>query len=133
MNRFRQRKILLVEDMAEVRGVLMAIMAANHCAVTEAINGEDAIAFFDRDKPDVVILDIRLPRVDGFEVFAHIRAIDQSIPVIVTTGLLDAYVIEVIYGYGWAIFARKPQDINTGFFGAVLGAFFTPFAPPTPN
>lgn len=120
------RKILVVEDSDEVRAVVVAILAPHHCAVTQAINGEEAIMCFAREKPDLVILDLGLPRIDGFEVFRHVRSVDTAVPVIIVTGLLDGYVIDVIYEYGWAIFARKPQDINTGFFGAVLRALFGP-------
>lgn len=119
------RKILLVEDRSDVRGVLTAILEPYHCTITEAVDGKEAIAFYDRDKPDLVILDLRLPQIDGFDVFAHIRRHDKSLPVIVVTGLLDAYVIDVVYDYGWAIFARKPQDIKRRFFDAILRAFFT--------
>lgn len=126
----RPRKILLVEDEQLVREVFLALLGQYHCVVTQADDGQRGVESFDRDKPDVVILDLRLPGgLDGFDVFAYIRAKDKSLPVIIITGELDGYVIDRIYAHGYAIFARKPGDINAAFLEAVLRPLFLQKAP----
>jgi CheY-like chemotaxis protein len=120
----RPRKILLVEDDPMVRQVFREILSSYHCIVAEARDGLEAIDIFNLDRPDVVILDLRLPIKDGYEVFRHIRAGSASLPVIVVTGDIDGHVIDRIYRFGYAIFARKPFDINQQFLDAVLSPLF---------
>jgi signal transduction histidine kinase/HPt (histidine-containing phosphotransfer) domain-containing protein len=78
--------ILLVEDEAEIARAIIAGLPSHH--VTLATNGEDALTLIKRKAFDVVILDLRLPRRDGFEVLREFKA-DHTlchIPVVVLTG-----------------------------------------------
>lgn len=77
-------RVLVVDDEPMVRDVLSRYLERNGFEVEAAADGEGAMAAFDARRPDLVLLDLMLPRVDGFEVFRRIRARGDS-PVIMIT------------------------------------------------
>ena len=77
-------KILIVEDDEHARDVLESYLVAKDYTVTCAIDGVEALACFKSDPPDVVLLDITMPRLDGWEVLDVLRA-KSSVPVIMVT------------------------------------------------
>jgi DNA-binding response OmpR family regulator len=79
-----QGRVLVVDDEPVVREVLTRYLERDGFDVETAADGEDAIARFDDAAPDLVLLDLMLPRLDGFEVFRAIRSRSQS-PVIMLT------------------------------------------------
>jgi two-component system, OmpR family, response regulator ResD len=79
-----QARVLVVDDEPMVRDVLARYLKRSGFQVDSAADGELALAAFDAHRPDLVLLDLMLPRVDGFEVFRRIRARSQS-PVIMIT------------------------------------------------
>lgn len=66
-------KILLVEDESAIRGFIKVNLQRNEYTVIEAATGEEGIALVDIEKPDVVVLDIMLPGMDGFDVCRTLR------------------------------------------------------------
>src|SRR5262249_28404735 len=70
------RRLLIADDRPRTRRALRAVLATQPCIelVGEAADGEEAIAEVERLQPDIVILDIRMPRVDGIAATAHIKA-----------------------------------------------------------
>jgi DNA-binding response OmpR family regulator len=78
--------VLVADDAPEVaKAVAFALrMAWPGCDVRTAQNGEDAIALFDAETPDLVILDVAMPRPDGFEVLRHVRE-SSDVPVLMLT------------------------------------------------
>jgi DNA-binding response OmpR family regulator len=83
-----QGRVLVVDDEPAVRDVLARYLERDGFDVDTAVDGEDAIARFDAARPDLVLLDLMLPRVDGFEVFRAIRSRSES-PVIMLTARGD--------------------------------------------
>lgn len=81
-------KILVVEDDPRVVRLLRANLEAVGYEVFVALNGEDAINLYDLKMPDLVILDIMLPTMDGFEVCKRIREF-SSAPIIMLTAKAD--------------------------------------------
>ena len=79
-----QARVLVVDDEPVVRDVLSRYLERDGFEVHTAADGEDAIARFEATDPDLVLLDLMLPRLDGFGVFRAIRARSQS-PVIMLT------------------------------------------------
>jgi DNA-binding response OmpR family regulator len=77
-------RVLVVDDEPMVRDVLSRYLVRGGFEVEAVADGERALAAFDARRPDLVLLDLMLPRVDGFEVFRRIRARAQS-PVIMIT------------------------------------------------
>lgn len=80
----RQRKILLVEDEKTLAKALKFNLEKEGFAVEIAFDGEEALKAVSREEPDLVILDLMLPKIDGFEVCRQIRK-NTDIPIIMLT------------------------------------------------
>ncbi len=80
------RKVLIVDDVEEARWVLSTLMRqAGHTPLL-AVDGKQALALIESDAPDLVLLDVGLPDMDGFEVLSWAKMRDKGIPVIMITG-----------------------------------------------
>ncbi|HEY9359853.1 MAG TPA: GAF domain-containing protein, partial [Xanthobacteraceae bacterium] len=97
MGRFRTparaTRVLLVEDDADQRERLRAWLEGQHWLVEEAANGREALACLQADRPDVILLDLMMPEMDGFAVVAALQKEPRwrDVPVIVITARdLDA-------------------------------------------
>jgi DNA-binding NarL/FixJ family response regulator len=92
-------RVLVVDDQSMVRAGLRMLLAGEPDidVVAEAGNGREAIAQVARFHPDIVLMDIRMPVVDGLEASRRILAADDSVRVLVlTTFDLDEYVYEAL-------------------------------------
>ncbi|WP_024614010.1 response regulator transcription factor [Clostridium sp. Ade.TY] len=78
-------KILLVEDEVSIRGFLKINLARNGFEVIEASNGEDGIKKAMEEKPDVAVLDVMLPGIDGFQVCSKLREEYKDMGIIMLT------------------------------------------------
>jgi DNA-binding response OmpR family regulator len=68
-----QIHILIVDDEPSIRRFVGAGLRAEGFEVTEAIDGEDAVRAVKEDSPDLVLLDVMMPKMDGFEVCRRVR------------------------------------------------------------
>lgn len=68
------RRVLIVDDDPHIREVLVFAFAKAGIETREAADGEDALALIDREPPDLVVLDINMPRMDGLELCRRLRA-----------------------------------------------------------
>jgi signal transduction histidine kinase/DNA-binding response OmpR family regulator len=84
----RGATILVAEDDADLRGVLTTSLTRNGHRVLPARDGAEALATIERDHVDLLVLDLVMPNIDGFEVLARLKHVrkGESIPVIVVTG-----------------------------------------------
>jgi two-component system KDP operon response regulator KdpE len=80
------RTILVAEDEAALRDFVSRNLRARGFAVVEASNGLEAVAVWENEQPDVLILDLMMPRMDGLEVCRRVRA-HSTVPIIVLTAL----------------------------------------------
>jgi len=78
-------KILLVEDDEALRFIVKDNLEENNYEVSAAENGEIALQLFNQSTFDIIILDVMLPKIDGFQVAERIRTADQQIPIIFLT------------------------------------------------
>ncbi|MCC7242479.1 MAG: response regulator, partial [Acidobacteria bacterium] len=76
-------RILVVDDEASIRDTLRMILEYEGYDVLQAATGEDGVRLIEREAPDVVFLDIKMPGMDGIEVLQKIRHLTDSTPVIV--------------------------------------------------
>ena len=83
-----EARILLIEDEAQIRRFLRISLEAHHFMVSEARLGEDGLALCTAERPDIVILDLGLPDIDGHEVLKRLREW-STIPVIVLSVRAD--------------------------------------------
>jgi two-component system cell cycle response regulator DivK len=79
--------ILVVEDQEDNRQILRDLLTNAGFEMIEAENGEDAVAFAQARRPDLILMDIQLPVLDGYEATRRIKANPElkSIPIIVVT------------------------------------------------
>jgi PAS domain S-box-containing protein len=84
----RGATVLVAEDDADLRGVLTASLTRNGHRVLQARDGAEALATIEREHVDLLVLDLWMPNVDGFEVLERLKdmAGESKIPVVVVTG-----------------------------------------------
>lgn len=106
------KKILIVEDHRDSREALRALFEAFGYEVTEACNGAEAIEAAQRDRPNLILMDIMMPGLDGFDACRRIRAFPghEDTPIIAVTAMEDAR--ELALQAGMSDYVRKPVDIR---------------------
>jgi DNA-binding response OmpR family regulator len=83
-------RVLTVEDDERIRQSVKLALEDEGWVVEEATNGEDAIAVFNRAPTDVVLIDIMLPGIDGFELCRNIRR-SSDVPIVMVTARIDTH------------------------------------------
>jgi len=82
----KNKKILIVDDEPEMGEELKEILKDEGYLVSIAYNGVEAIEIFSKSKFRLVLLDIKMPEMNGVEVYRKIRQMDPDIPIIIVTG-----------------------------------------------
>ena len=80
------KTILIVEDDTELLDLYTEILQLNMYNVQTAINGEEAVSKYRQIHPDLVIMDVNMPKLDGYEAFSQIIEMDKNAKVIMVTG-----------------------------------------------
>jgi two-component system, OmpR family, response regulator VicR len=113
MEQAKSLKVLCVEDEPEMIDLIRLILGQHHVQVIGAIGGRQGIEALSREKPDLVLLDIMMPEVDGWEVFRNLKAEEslKDTPVIVVTA--KAQSIDKVLG----LYIAKVDDYVTKPFG----------------
>ena len=88
-------KVLIVDDEAPARERLRSLLGeiADVAVVGEAVNGPDALARTEDVAPDVVLLDVRMPGMDGLQVARHLNVLEEP-PAVIFTTAYDQYAVE---------------------------------------
>ena len=102
-------RILTVEDDERIRTAVSLALQEEGWEVEETSNGEDALAAFSRQPSDVVLIDIMLPGIDGFEVCRKIRRIGD-VPIVMVTARSDSHDVVAGLEAGADDYLRKPFD-----------------------
>ena len=105
-------KILLAEDDAEMLDLTAYVLRRERFVVIEASDGAMALRRWKADRPDLVVLDLGLPGVDGFEVLRRMREDDETTPVLVLTARRDAQDILRCFNLGTDDFLPKPFEFR---------------------
>ncbi|WP_238523162.1 response regulator [Nitrosopumilus maritimus] len=82
--------ILVVDDNTDLLGLNTFMLKNLDYDVITATNGEEAVAAYKTARPDIVIMDIKMPKMDGFDAFFKIKKMNQSAKII----LISAYAID---------------------------------------
>jgi DNA-binding response OmpR family regulator len=82
-------RVLVVEDSAPIRELVMTVLRRGGYETIAAADGEEGLELFYARRPDLVVLDLWLPRVDGWNVLQRIRELDDEVPILVMTALDD--------------------------------------------
>ncbi|MBI5492296.1 MAG: sigma-54-dependent Fis family transcriptional regulator [Deltaproteobacteria bacterium] len=106
-------KVLIVDDESDIRYILSELLRKKGFSTLEASDGPSAIAAFRKERPHAVLLDHKMPGMDGFTVFLEFKKIDPSVPVIFLTAYGDIpFAVEAIKT-GAYDFITKPPDIDS--------------------
>jgi len=79
-----KKKVLIAEDEPDIRALVVYSLQFAGYTVIEALNGKEAIALAEREQPDLILLDVRMPAMSGYEACAVLRAQESTreIPVV---------------------------------------------------
>lgn len=108
INRATPLRVLLVDDETYMRVFVGRVLSTSiNCSVTEAHDGGDAISRCGASDPELIILDINMPRVDGVQALGEIRALKPVTPIIMLTSISEEAVVEECVTKGASYFIRK--------------------------
>ena len=81
------KRILIIEDQEDNRAIMRDVLSSAGYALIEAVDGEEGVKLARSERPDLILMDIQLPVLDGYEATRQIRAIDElkCIPIIAVT------------------------------------------------
>jgi YesN/AraC family two-component response regulator len=105
-----QTSILYVEDDNEIREQMSSLLSKFINTIHQAPNGKEGLELYNEIKPDIVLTDIHMPKMDGLELSRHIKEIDPDTQIIVTTAFSDpSYLLKAIE-IGVDSYILKPID-----------------------
>lgn len=106
--------VLVVDDSPDIRELLRRLLSAQGYHVLEAADGNDALSMARRHRPDVIMLDLCLPGLDGWEAARRIRAEPalEEIPIIAVTGYALSSATQAALDAGCHCVLAKPFDLN---------------------
>lgn len=105
--------VLVVDDEAHIRKFVTLILRQLGCtSFLEAPNGEEAIAIYQNEKPNLVLMDVNMPLMDGIEALRRLRTLDPDAKVVMLTSLVNRDTIMSALELGAVAYIRKdtPKD-----------------------
>ena len=104
--------ILLVDDDVVVRSLIRATLEVDGYEIIEAADGEEGLALYEAHRPQLLIADVVMPRMDGFALCRELRGRKESayLPILMATGLDDVPSITKAYDAGATDFISKPLN-----------------------
>jgi len=107
-------KVLLVEDVEDTRLFMRLELEHHGFIVIEAADGKTAVELAEREKPEVILMDLTLPVMDGFDATKLIRQSDQlkNVPIIAITAHSETNFRDGAKDSGFDAYVTKPIDIN---------------------
>lgn len=108
------KKILLVDDTQENLMLLSDILRKNGYKVSTAISGNAALRYLNKNTPDIILLDIKMPEMDGFELCRQIKKIDEinQVPIIFISALNEMLDKVTAFQVGGVDYIPKPFQIE---------------------
>lgn len=108
-------KILVVDDEKDIVEIVSKKLKAHDYEVVEAFDGEEALSKVCSEEPDVILLDLMMPKLNGFEVLQKIRETftKKWIPVIIISANTDLNAINKSYGLEADHYLTKPCSIDS--------------------
>lgn len=110
----RSKKILVVDDNRDSRELVIKILRGKGYQLSEAVDGEDALAKVAAEHPDLILMDISLPRIDGHEVTRRLKSSKEtaSIPIVALTAHAMKGDREKAIAAGCEDYISKPINIR---------------------
>lgn len=107
-----KKKILIVDDQYGIRVLLDEVFRKEGYQTYQAANGKQALTLADEKKPDLVILDMKIPGMDGLEILKRIKILNKNIQVIMITAYGELDLIQEAMQLGALTHFTKPFDID---------------------
>ncbi|RAJ35614.1 response regulator transcription factor [Pedobacter cryoconitis] len=104
--------ILFVEDETDLAQIVSDCLQFKGYGVTHYTNGADAFLYFKKSRPDIVVLDVMVPELDGFDLARKIREIDEQIPIIFVTARVQTADVLKGFDIGGSDYMKKPYSIE---------------------
>ena len=122
-------KILLADDEAHIRKFMgLVLRQLGSPTIVEAVNGAQAVELYQSEHPDLVLLDVNMPEVDGLQALEKLHALDPDCAVIMLTSLTTRNIIERAAALGAMNYIRKdtPKDEILATLRQILDTMFEP-------
>ena len=105
-------KILVIDDEEGIRDLLDTLLRRKGYDVVLAESGPKGLEIFRRERPDVVVLDLKMPGMDGFTVLRQVRSLNPSQPVIILTGAGTAETEQQVRALGVTEYVEKEFSLH---------------------
>ena len=105
-------KILVIDDEPGIRDLLDTLLRRKGYDVVLAENGQKGLELFRRERPDVIVLDLKMPGMDGLTVLQQVRALNPKKPVIVLTGAGTAETEQKVRALGVTEYVEKEFSLH---------------------
>ena len=120
--------VLLVDDEAYFRTFVGKVLGkAFNCSISEAKDGQQAIDFCKANAPDLIMLDINMPHVNGVEALRQIRKFNADVPIVMLTSVSEEAVVEECVTHEASYFIRK--DVYADQLKSEIKEMLTMFFP----
>ncbi|MEC1639252.1 response regulator [Schinkia azotoformans] len=106
------KKLLIVDDQYGIRILLNEVFQKEGYQTFQASNGMQALQIVEQDRPDLVLLDMKIPGMDGIEILKRLKEMDQSIEVFIMTAYGELDMIQQAKDLGARTHFAKPFDID---------------------
>jgi two-component system response regulator (stage 0 sporulation protein F) len=107
-----KKKLLIVDDQVGIRILLLEVFATEGYDTFQAANGRAALEITKMHRPDLVLLDMKIPGMDGLEILKQIKEYDRTIKVIMMTAYGELDMIKEAMDLGALMHFTKPFDID---------------------
>jgi len=104
------KKVLIVDDEPDFCDALRDFLRRKGFEVAIALSGEEALPAYMQEKPDVVLLDIRMPGMDGLKTLRELKVLDQGANVFMVTAIEDDEIVKRAMVEGALDYITKPVD-----------------------
>ena len=113
MSEKRKVRVLLADDESHVRLFIKTVMASMGCeVVAEAADGQQALEQFDKTSPDLVLLDINMPVMDGISALKELRRRSDKVAIVMLTSLASAEIVDQCLEAGANYHLRKDVPLS---------------------
>jgi two-component system chemotaxis response regulator CheY len=128
INRPNPLRVLLVDDENYMRVFVGRVLSnAISCTISEARDGQDAMDQAAKTDPELIILDINMPRIDGVQALGWIRQARPNTPIVMLTSISEEAVVEECVTKGASYFIRK--DVRADLLKTELEEMLKQFFP----
>ncbi|RFT92463.1 response regulator [Paenibacillus jamilae] len=107
-----KKKVLIVDDQNGIRILLMEVFGSEGYETFQAANGKIALEIVEKEPPDLVLLDMKIPGMEGLEILKHLKSMNPDIKVIMMTAYGELDMIKEATELGALMHFTKPFDID---------------------